>query len=394
MNKILLVGLFVLSIVLAACTPVVPVSENVTNVTNSTNATGEYSDVNQTVDEPVETEENNEYAATIRGVEGDLINLNTRAVDPDGDNVTLVFGEPFNDNGEWQTQVGDAGEYEVEVVASDGKETSELTLLVVVDALNLPPSIQGPDVIEVQEGETIDLAIYNITDPEGDEMVVSYSGWLSSSEYTTEYDDAGVHEVRIIAEDTAGNEVFKVVSITVENVNRKPRLMISNTELSGVAGDRININATTEDPDGDEVKVEYSQPFKQNGVWQSQVGDEGKYTVTVTANDGTDTITREVTVDLEPRNRAPVIIIENEVIVNEGDKVVLGDFLTISDPDGDEVVVNYNGWMTSSTKQTDYTDAGEYVVTVSASDEELQTVTEVSITVQNVNRPPVFTTPA
>lgn len=387
MNKTLLVGLFVLSIVLAACTPVVPVSEN---ETNGTNTSQEYSPINETE----QTDENNEYAATIRGVEGDTITLNTRAVDPDGDEVTLIFSEPFNDDGEWQTEVGDAGEYEVIVLATDGQEQSEVTILVVVDALNLPPSIRGPDVIEVQEGETIDLGIYEIEDPEGDELVVSYSGWMSSSEYTTTYNDAGEHEVRIIAEDTTGNEVFKAVTINVENVNRAPELFVNNTEIRAVAGDRLSIQAQANDPDGDEVTIRYQEPFNNRGVWQSEVGDQGEYTITVTATDGEDSTTQEVTIFLEPRNRAPVIIVEDEIVVNEGEMLRLRDYVTISDPDGDEVVVTYNGWMQTSSKQLDYTDAGEYVVTISASDEELTTTQEVGITVRNINRPPVFTTPA
>lgn len=375
---------------LAACTPT-PAGENFTNATPNASIENMTTPVDNTT-APVDNE--SEYAAEIRATEGELVNLNTRAVDPDGDEVELTFEAPFNEQGEWQTEVGDAGRYDITVTASDGKEETTLTLLVVVDKLNLPPSIQGPDVIEVEEGEKIDLAIYNITDPEGDEMVISYSGWMNSSEYTTSHDDAGEHEVRIIAEDTAGNEVFKLVQVRVENVNRAPTLTIEETQLSATEGERLRIQANATDPDADAVEISYGEPFDQQGRWNTQQGDAGDYEVVVTASDGQDTVEQTVFVTVEPRNRPPTIIVDEPIVVSEGDTLDLEDFVTVNDPEGDETSVEYSGWMNSSTRELDYDDAGEYDVTITASDGELTESTTVLVTVQNVNRPPVFTTPA
>ncbi|MFT4250092.1 MAG: hypothetical protein ACMXYD_01890 [Candidatus Woesearchaeota archaeon] len=391
MNKqAILFGLAIL-FVLAACTPTVPVGENETATFNETDYSPETPVNGEEIVEPVE---NNEYAATVRGVEGDFIQLNTRAVDPDGDEVTLYFGEPFSTEGTWQTDIGDAGEYDVRIIASDGIENTSITILVVVDALNLPPSIRGPEVIEVREGEVVDLNIYNITDPEGDDIIVSYSGWMSSATYRTTYDDAGEYNVRIIAEDTAGNEVFKDVTVIVENVNRPPVLELAQTSIQAVEGDRINLRANATDPDGSEVTITYTEPVGTDGIWQSRVGDAGEYVITVTASDGIDEVSQEVTVELAIRNRPPVIIVEDEIVINEGEHFDLKNWVTISDPDGDEVVVRYSGWMNTSTRYVDFGEAGEYVVEIEASDRVLTTTKEVLITVQAVNRPPVFVVPA
>ena len=387
MNKQLLFGLLVL-FVLAACTPATVPADNTTNQTNQTE---DFSSVNDSTDT---TDEHSEYAATVRATEEDFIQLNTRAIDPDGDEVTLYFDSPFSQEGTWQTRMGDAGEYEVGIIASDGQENTSITILVIVDALNLPPSIQGPDVINVKEGEVVDLNIYNITDPEGDEVIVSYSGWMSSSTYRTTYDDAGTYQVRIIAEDTAGNEVFKEVTVNVEEVNRPPVLELARNHIEAVEGDRINLRANATDPDGDEVTITYSDPVGPDGIWQTEVGDAGDYTVTVTASDGVDQVSQEVSISLDIRNRAPVIIIEDDIVINEGETLRLSEWVTISDPDGDEVVVNYSGAMSTSSRFFDYGEAGEYVVTIKASDEELTTTRDVTITVRDVNRPPVFITPA
>ena len=57
---------------------------------------------------------------------------------------------------------------------------------------------------------------------------------------------------------------------------------------------------------------------------------------------------------------------------------------------GDEVTIKYTGWMTSDTRETTYEDAGEYVVTITASDSELMSQVNVGITVKNRNRAPTF----
>src|SRR3989338_8151177 len=74
--------------------------------------------VNQTAT-VTNTSEN--VSMTITGTEGDLIRLSLKAVDPDGDKLTYVYSEPFNDNGLWQTKDGDAGRYLSTITVTDGK---------------------------------------------------------------------------------------------------------------------------------------------------------------------------------------------------------------------------------------------------------------------------------
>lgn len=394
MKNTLIIGM-VLLLALAACTTQPLNGENATNQTNlsieNQTMTGDMP-ANETNENQINySDESGEYAAIVRATEEDYIQLNTRAVDPDGGEVELTFGAPFNEQGQWQTEVGDAGEYEVSITATDGVEESTIMVLVVVDEINLPPSIRGPEVIEVREGERINLNIFNITDPEGDDLVVSYSGWMNSSTYTTNFNDAGEYTTRIIAEDSQGNEVFRQIEINVLNVNRPPTLNIEETQITATEGDRIRIQATTSDPDGDEVTIEYGEPLDNTGVWISGQNDAGQYEIAVTADDGIDTVTETVSVTLEQRNRAPVIIVDEPIIVSEGEQLNLYDFVTINDPDGDEFSTEFDGWMTTSVRELTYDDAGEYTVEIQAVDENgLSTTQSVQVTVQNVNRPPVF----
>ena len=51
--------------------------------------------------------------------EGDKVSITPITADPDKDNVYITYSIPLDNNGEWQTKEGDAGNYDVKVVASD-----------------------------------------------------------------------------------------------------------------------------------------------------------------------------------------------------------------------------------------------------------------------------------
>jgi phage gp45-like len=338
--------------------------------------------------------DDDKYAARINAVEGETIQLQTRAVDPDGGEVTLTFGAPFNQSGAWATREGDAGEYDVTIVASDGTDEAEIMILVVVDRANRPPAIQGPSVIHVREGQWIDLNVFEISDPDGDDFIVSYAGWMNSSRYRTTFDDAGVYTVRIIAEDSAGNMAEREVTIEVENVNRPPVLEIQDASITVLEGEVASIMVMADDPDGDEVTITYGEPFDEDGTWQTTEGDAGTYEVDVRASDGEDVVQRTVTVTVEVANRPPVIEGPSVIRVKEGETIDLEALYTITDPEGEDVTVRYSGWMTTAVYTTNYEDSGEYEVTISASDSVNTANKSVTVIVEDVNRPPVFIRPA
>ena len=61
---------------------------------------------------------------------------------------------------------------------------------------NLPPVLGQINDITVNEGATV---VFNPTasDADGDTLTFSYSGWMTSSSYTTSYTDAGTHTVTV-----------------------------------------------------------------------------------------------------------------------------------------------------------------------------------------------------
>jgi len=153
--------------------------------------------------------------------EGQKVAVKPSARDPDGDSITYTFDFPLDEKGQWESKIGDAGDYEVKVTASDGESSTEKTFVLTVQAVNKAPVIELESPIEVNEGEIITLEP-TITDSEGDEVRVTYSGWMNANTKTTSYEDEGEHMVTIVARDTAGNEAKLEVTVKVADQNRPP----------------------------------------------------------------------------------------------------------------------------------------------------------------------------
>jgi len=161
--------------------------------------------------------------------EGGLVEIDAIAADPDGDKITISFGEPLDDDGKWNTDEGDAGEYMVTVTASDGKLEDSRKFKITVESLNKPPVFTGGvGDIAVKEGQTVTINP-EVKDPEGDSITVSYSGWMKSNRKETTYTDAGEYEVVVTATD-GKNTISKTITVTVGDVNRPPEFQEGSFE--------------------------------------------------------------------------------------------------------------------------------------------------------------------
>lgn len=73
--------------------------------------------------------------------EGEIVTLQPKVTDLDGDEVTVTVSEPVGDSGLWKTGYTDHGEYVVTVTANDGKGVVTKKVNVVVEDINMPPEI-------------------------------------------------------------------------------------------------------------------------------------------------------------------------------------------------------------------------------------------------------------
>ncbi|MBN2880458.1 PKD domain-containing protein [Candidatus Woesearchaeota archaeon] len=319
-------------------------------------------------------------------VEGELVELKPRVTDPDGDPIKLEFSEPLDENGQWYTKEGDAGVYVVTVKADDGQSVSEQKVKIIVDAKNKAPVIVIGDELRFAEGDKIVLEP-EVSDPEGEPVTVSYSGWMNSDSYQTSYDDAGTYSVTILASD-GNRESSKKLKIVVDNANRAPVIQ-KMPKLSVLEGNELVLNPVVSDLDGDNVEVTFEEPFDSNGKWQTAEGDAGEYKTTVVASDGDKSAKLSVDIVVESLNKAPVLQQIKDINVNEGEEVVISPLAI--DPEGEPVSFEYSGWMTTSSYLTNYNDAGTHTVTVTVSDGVYSDSQDVTVIVEDVNRAPVIT---
>jgi nitrogen fixation protein FixH len=364
--------------------------------TNATNeSTNNATDLNISVSEPEPTD-TTDTTTPITGTvpvktitEGDILRFKEDiAYDPDGDDLDYTFTSPLNSNGDWETKVGDAGSYPITVTVSDGKLQSTQDLIIVVKALNGKPVITNFGDLQIKEGELIILEPI-VSDPEGDKIILSYSGYMTTDTYQTTFDDAGIYEVVVTAND-GFQKVTESRKIIIKDVNRGPVITGIDSTISVKEGDKATIPVDVNDPDGDAISISFDAPFNKDGNWQTENGDAGSYDIDVTISDGDESVVKTVRVVVEALNYAPVLKMAGTVEVDEGQTIRLEP--EVSDTDGDTIKVTYTGYMTTSQRATNYDDAGEFSVTVTASDGKESVSKDVVVIVNNVNRPPQFLT--
>jgi hypothetical protein len=358
------------------------ISEETTETETAENETAQ---TNETVELVAEEETDSVPTKTV--TEGDLVSFpNLAAIDPEGQELTYAFTSPLDGNGTWLTNVGDAGTYFVNITVSDGEnEVTQQVKIIVRNSNRAPVIALLSNSISVNEGEIVILNP-SVTDSDGDEVTVVYSGWMETASYKTTYNDAGDHKVTITASDGELSST-KEVTVRVNDVNRAPVL----TQIQDLAideGDKITLLPVAQDSDGDKLSFVFSEPFTARGVWQTAAGDAGKYRVNVTVSDGELTDSIAFFIIVQTANQAPVITGLADLTVDEGDAVEL-DF-TVTDAENDSISTKISGWMNSTTYTTTYDDAGDHEVTVTASDATSTTTKTITITVDNKNRPPVF----
>jgi len=391
MNKIAIVALLV--IVLVACAPVMPSRNQTMNKTTEKiveeNKTMEKTEINETMEEQKEEKKVDTRDFPQKEVtEGDLVSFpNLKAVDPDGDPIKYKFSEPLNEKGQWQTKEGDAGEHIVTITASDGSNTVSQQVLIIVKSKNKAPSIELEQPVQAKEGETLTLTP-KATDPDGDEVTLSYDGWMNSDTKELGYEDSGNHKVIIIATDSKGAKASIEAIVSVENANRAPELADVPPQTIK-EGQKVSIKPSAKDVDDDNVTYSFDFPLDEKGSWETKIGDAGDYEIKVTANDGELTSEKTFLLTVQAVNRPPVIELDSPITVEEGDLVKLEP--TITDAEGDEVRVSYSGWMNTATKNTGYDDAGDHIVTIAARDTAgNEAKLEVTVIVEDQNRPPIF----
>lgn len=250
-----------------------------------------------------------EGASKIVVTEGQLVEIKPKGYDPDGDKITYAFSPPLDANGKWQTKEGDKGTYNAQVTASDGKSKTTSALQIVVKEKNRAPVLEPMLDMNVKVGSTVKLEP-KASDPNGDKLTFSFSGWMKSAEKETTEEDVGKHDVTVTVSDGELTDSDNVV-ITVIPKNHAPVMeLIKDIVIN--EGDTIKLDPVVEDPDGDEVTLAYSGWMTSN-EYTTTYDDAGEYSVKITASDGKLETTQSVNIKIKDTNRRVQLQLDFEI---------------------------------------------------------------------------------
>ena len=342
------------------------------------------------------------------------------ATDPDGDALTystgaLPSGASFNTGTRtfsWTPTSGQAGTYQVTFSASDSSLTDSETITITVNNVNGAPVLASIGSKSVNEGSLLSFAI-SATDPDGNPLTYSTGALPSGATFTAgtrtfswtpTYSQAGAYQVTFSVSDGSLSD-SETITITVNNVNRAPVLTaIGPKSIS--EGTLLSFTISATDPDGDALT--YSTSALPSGAtfnagtrtfsWTPTFGQAGSYQITFSASDGLLSASEAVTITVRNVNRAPVLTAIGNKSVNEA--ATLSFTVSATDPDGDVLTNSTSALPSGASFNTvtrafswtpTYAQAGKYPVTFTVSDGSLSASETITITVNNVNRPPVLT---
>ncbi|HAJ57219.1 MAG TPA: hypothetical protein DCL35_05560 [Candidatus Omnitrophica bacterium] len=201
------------------------------------------------------------YIPDISINENELVTIAPSAADADGDVVTYSFAAPLDAQGAWQTNYNDAGLYSVNVTATDatGLSASQVVHINVVN-VNRPPVLSPIADITANEGELVTIASVG-TDADNDPVTFYYPApFDTAGKWLTGYNDAGTHQVTVIASDGI-DTVSQNVNVIVNNTNRAPEATLAISKYTADPNESLNITLSGNDADNDEM----SYSIKKDG---------------------------------------------------------------------------------------------------------------------------------
>ncbi|MDY6838283.1 MAG: putative Ig domain-containing protein [Thermodesulfobacteriota bacterium] len=365
--------------------------------------------------------------------EGQALTFTVTGSDPDNDALAYSAGnvptgasfDEMTQTFTWTPDYGDAGNYIVTFTVTDSGtpvQSDSEDVTITVGDVNRPPVLNAIGAKSVDEGQELTFTVTG-SDPDNDALAysagnvptgASFDEVTQTFTWTPDYGDAGNYIVTFTVTDsgTPVQSDSEDVTITVGDVNRPPVLNAIGAK-SVDEGQELTFTVTGSDPDNDALTYSAGNvptgasfdEMTQTFTWTPDYGDGGNYIVTFTVTDSGTPIqsdSEDVTITVGDVNRPPVLNAIGAKSVDEGQELTFT--VTGSDPDNDALTYSAGNVPTGAsfdemtqtfTWTPDYGDGGNYIVTFTVTDSgtPIQSDSEdVTITVGNVNRPPVLTT--
>src|SRR3989338_272731 len=182
--------------------------------------------------------------------ETEFVKIVPTAIDQDNDKINYTYSPPLDAKGEWQTTYNDAGDYNITITASDGKEQTTENIHLIVENKNQPPQLTSNKltVIETQKVSLKDL----VEDADGDPLTFTFpEPFNEQGVWQTTYDDSGDHIFTFTVSDGEFTQKARI-EVKVEQRNAPPTItktFSSSTRVPLKEGETLNYYVESTDPD-------------------------------------------------------------------------------------------------------------------------------------------------
>ena len=299
---------------------------------------------------------------------------------------------------------------------TQGDKTSSADVTITIDAVNDAPSIDVTSTIQAAENQTV-VATISVSDVDEDDLTLSLSGTDSSSfDLSTEnvlaFKEAPDFETKssysIALSLTDGAEtVTKDVTISITNVNDIAPVFTSGVTFAAAENQIAIGTVTATDAEGDAVTFTISGTelsITSAGVLTFKAAPDyetkSSYTATVTATDGTNISTQNITVNVTNVNDIAPQFTSNSTFSAAENQTAIGTVVA-TDSEGDAVAFTVSGSELSITSAgvltfkaaPDYETKSSYTAAVTASDGANTATQDITVAVTDIfdtNSSPIF----
>jgi hypothetical protein len=373
------------------------------------------------------------FITDIRTLRDTLVALDTyavkvKAIDPFNRPITYSLISPPSpaamkiDNAGniiWTPAEGDTGTMQIRAAASNGKQADSLSWNILILPFDWPPVLQNPGDKTVNEGQALRITLA-ATDKNNDQLEFMFGSQFPSGarldsnrfSWTPWYNEAGRHTVVFVVRElnrTPALTDTQTITVTVNNVNQPPVIAVIGNK-TGVAGQTLSFTLSASDPDSNTLTFRMLNAPSGASLtgnrfsWTPTSAQIGSFSVTFyVVDNGTPALSDSQTISITiiRANNPPTLRSPGNKTVDENQ--LLQFTLSATDPDNDNIVytmLNRPSGATLSGKTfswtPSYSQAGTYQVTFVASDNvspPLSDSATITITVNNVNAPPVLQSP-
>ncbi len=367
---------------------------------------------------PQQTDENTEWTLKIEASDPDKEDAGKLHFSvsnlPQGmtfDSTTATF--------HWKPTYDQAGTYPgITVQVSDAEGLKdEKSFTIVVNNVNRPPVLEPVSPVKGLENRAITIQL-KASDPDKEDAGkltfasdnlpkgASLDAQSGLFQWTPDFLQAGNYEIHFKVSDTGGLSAEQTATITVADSNRAPSLE-SIGPKTVKENQKLTFTVTGKDADTDNTLTYSAENLPQGArfdaqthtfEWTPNFEQAGNYTVTFVVSDGKAQAKTNVAITVLNVNRAPQFDGLQDQTVKEGELLKLK--VQAHDPDaGAKIVIaakdlpqgaTFDAQNATLTWRPTFEQAGTYPIVFTVSDGDTTVKKQITIEVQNVNRPPVF----